>query len=301
MAWLQLTLECGREAAEKLSVLLEKFGANSVSWVAASSEDLLIESSFTSVDFWERTHISALLHADTDLDILLASLRNCVGADQIRGYHIAVVEDRDWVSEAQQAHQPLIFGNRLCICPGWCVPPDNIPHLLMLDPGLAFGTGGHDTTAMCLEWLVQNDITGKVVIDYGCGSGVLALAASALGASHVYAVDIDPQALQAARANTERNGMQGNITVAHPDEMTLPVADIMLANVLLGPLVKLAPEFAGLVRVQGTLVLSGLLAVQAEECLVAYQTWFNMDTPCYRKEWALLQGMRLQDRGLVAD
>ena len=231
MSWFQLTLECGGDAADKLSVLLQQFGAISVSLTAASGEDLLVEGSFTTEDFWERTRISALLHEDTDLDILLVCLRNCVGPDQIHTRHIEVIEDRDWVSEVQQSQQAHIFGSRLCVCPGWRTPPDNIPHLIRLDPGLAFGTGGHDTTAMCLEWLVQNNISGKVVIDYGCGSGILALAASALGASHVYAIDIDPQALQAAVLNVERNRMQCKITVAHPEEIELPGASILLANV----------------------------------------------------------------------
>lgn len=294
MAWLQLTLECERNAVERLCALLERFGADSISFSAASGEALLAEGCITTEDFWERTRICALVHGDTDLDILLVCLRNCAGPDQIHTHHIEVIEDRDWVSEVQRSHHAHIFGNRLCICPGWRTPPDNIPHLIRLDPGLAFGTGGHDTTAMCLEWLVQNDIEGRVVIDYGCGSGVLALAASALGASHVYAIDIDPQALQAAIVNAERNHMQGKITVAHPDEIDLPVAGILLANVLLGPLVRLAPEFAGLVYGGGVIILSGLLAVQAEECLAAYQTWFNMKPPLYRREWALLQGVRRQ-------
>ena len=294
MAWLQLTLDCERKVVETLSDLLERFGAVSVSLSAVTGEAALAEGVVLREEFWERTRISALLHEDTDLDILLACLRNCAGPDRIHGHQIQVVGDRDWVNEVQQSLRPQIFGDRLCICPGWYAPPDNIPHLIMLDPGLAFGTGGHDTTAMCLDWLVQNDITGKVVIDYGCGSGVLALAAAALGASHVYAVDIDPQALAASRSNAERNRRQFNITVAHPGEIKLPAADILLANVLLGPLLKLAPEFARLVCGGGTVVLSGLLVVQSEECLAAYQTWFNMAHPWHRKEWVLLHGVRIQ-------
>jgi len=294
MSWLQLTLECERNAVERLCALLERFSAVSISLSASSGEAMLAEGIGLREDFWERTRISALLHKDTDLDILLACLRNCAGTEQILGYQIEMVGDKDWVSEVQQSHHPQVFGNRLCVCPGWCTPPDDIPHLIMLDPGLAFGTGGHDTTAMCLDWLVQNDITGRVVIDYGCGSGVLALAAAALGASHVYAVDIDPQALAAARSNADRNQMQFNITVAYPGEIELPIADILLANVLLGPILELAPEFARLVGDGGAVVLSGLLAVQSEECLAAYQTWFNMDTPWYRREWALLHGIRMQ-------
>ena len=292
MAWLQLTLECDGETAEKLSVLLEQFGAISISLSAACDEILLAEGIPVPAGFWKRTRLSALLHEDTDLDILLVCLRNCAGPDRIRAHRIEMIGDRDWVSEVQKAHGPLIFGGRLCICPGWCEPPAHIPHLIRLDPGLVFGTGGHETTAMCLEWLVQNDVAGRTVIDYGCGSGVLALAAAALGAKHVYAVDIDPQALQATRENIERNRMQNRITVTAPGGSKLPVVDMLLANVLLEPLLKLAPEFAGLVCPGGALVLSGLLNVQAEECLAAYQTWFNMKPPLYRREWSFLQGVR---------
>ena len=294
MSWLQLTLECPEADVEKLSQLLEKFNADSISLSAVSGAALLADGAGLREEFWERTRISALLHEDTDLDILLACLRNCAGTDHILGHQIALIDDRDWVGEVQQSHQPRIFGNQLCICPGWCSPPDPIPHLIILDPGLAFGTGGHDTTAMCLDWLVQNEISGRVVIDYGCGSGVLALAAASLGASHVYAVDIDPQALEASRFNADRNNLHGNITVAHPDRIKLPVADILLANVLLSPLLELAPEFARRVCGGGSVVLSGVLAVQSEECLAAYQTWFNMDAPWYRSEWALLYGTRMQ-------
>ena len=292
MAWLQLTLECDRDATEKLSGLLEQFGVISVSLSAASNEALFVEGGNIPEDFWVRTRISALLHEDTDLDILLVCLRNCAGAERIHTHHIELIGDKDWVYEVQLAHRPQIFGNRLCICPGWCVPPDHIPHLVMLDPGLAFGTGAHDTTTMCLEWLVQNAVAGKAVIDYGCGSGILALAASALGARHVYAVDIDPQALQAARSNTERNHRQCNITVGRLEEIELPVADILIANMLLGPILKFAPAFAGQVCGGGVIILSGLLAGEIEECLAAYQTWFNMEPPCYRREWAMVQGMR---------
>ncbi|MGH8120591.1 MAG: 50S ribosomal protein L11 methyltransferase [Gammaproteobacteria bacterium] len=292
MSWLQLTLECDGTAAEKLSGLLEQFGAISVSLSGAGDEMLLEEGILATDGFWKCTRLSALLHEDTDLDILLVCLRNCAGPDQIHAHQVEVIGDRDWVREVQKAHRPLIFGERLCVCPDWYEPPAHIPHLIMLNPGLAFGTGGHDTTAMCLEWMVQNDIADKIVIDYGCGSGVLALAAAALGANHVYAVDIDPQALLAARENAERNHMQDTVTISLPGAFKLPVADILLANILLGPLLRLAPEFAGLVGGGGALVLSGLLAVQVEDCLAAYQTWFNMQPPLYRREWSLLEGNR---------
>ena len=292
MAWLQLTFESNRESANTLSELLEQFGAVSVSLSASSNELLFGQGSSKSEDLWEQTRVTALLHEDTDLDTLIVVARNRVGADQIRQHQIELIEDRDWVSEYQQTHGPRIFGDQLCICPGWCTPPDHIPNILMLDPGLAFGTGTHDTTGMCLDWLVDHDVCGKQVIDYGCGSGVLALAALKLGAAHAWAVDIDAQALEAARANADRNQLSDQITIMHPDAIELPVVDMLLANVLLNPLKILATKFAGLVSADGVVVISGILATQAEECLAAYQSWFNMQTPVFRREWALLEGTR---------
>jgi len=292
MAWLQLTFESNRESANTLSELLEKFGAVSVSLSASSNELLFGQGSSKSEDLWEQTRVTALLHEDTDLDTLIVVARNRVGADQIRQHQIELIEDRDWVSEYQQTHGPRIFGDQLCICPGWCTPPDHIPNILMLDPGLAFGTGTHDTTGMCLDWLVDHDVCGKQVIDYGCGSGILALAALKLGAAHAWAVDIDAQALEATRANADRNQLSDQITIMHPDAIELPVVDMLLANVLLNPLKILATKFAGLVSADGVVVISGILATQAEECLAAYQSWFNMQTPVFRREWALLEGTR---------
>lgn len=292
MAWLQLTFESNRESANTLSELLEKFGAVSVSLSASSNELLFGQGSSKSEDLWEQTRVTALLHEDTDLDTLIVVARNRVGADQIRQHQIELIEDRDWVSEYQQTHGPRIFGDQLCICPGWCTPPDHIPNILMLDPGLAFGTGTHDTTGMCLDWLVDHDVCGKQVIDYGCGSGVLALAALKLGAAHAWAVDIDAQALEATRANADRNQLSDQITIMHPDAIELPVVDMLLANVLLNPLKILATKFAGLVSADGVVVISGILATQAEECLAAYQSWFNMQTPVFRREWAMLEGTR---------
>jgi ribosomal protein L11 methyltransferase len=292
LAWLQLTFDCNRDSAKSLSELLEQFGAASVSLSAVSSELLFGQGDSVSEDLWEQTRVTALLDEDMDLDTLLVVVRDRIGADHIQGHHIELIEDKDWVSEYQHAHGPKIFGDKFCICPGWCPPPENIPDVLMLDPGLAFGTGTHDTTAMCLAWLVQHDVKDRQIIDYGCGSGILALAALKLGAAHAFAVDIDPQALEAASANAGRNQLSDRITIMHPQEPALPAADVLLANILLNPLKDLAAKFAGLVLPEGHIVLSGILSTQAEECLAAYQSWFNMQAPAYRREWALLEGTR---------
>jgi len=292
MSWLQLTLESDLESAEQLSELLEQFGAISVSLTAMSDEKIFGQAIEKDPVLWQQTRVIALLHEDTDLDTLLVCLRNRVGEGKIDKHEISMLQDRDWVNEFKSAHGVKIFADRLCVCPSWCeLPKDDIPHII-LDPGLAFGTGTHETTAACLEWLAENSIKDKTVIDFGCGSGILALAAVKLGAEKVYAVDIDPQALQASEANAKRNGITDRLVIANPDDIQLPGVDILLANVLLNPLQELASLFSQLVLPSGDLVLSGLLSTQAEECLEAYQSWFNMDEPVFKQEWCLLHGTR---------
>ena len=292
MPWLQLTLESDLESAEQLSELLEQFGAASVSLTAMSDEKIFGQAIEKDSVLWQQTRVIALLHEDTDLDTLLVCLRNRVGEGKIAKHEISMLEDRDWVDEFKSGHGVKIFADRLCVCPSWCdLPQDDIPHII-LDPGLAFGTGTHETTAACLEWLAENDVKDKTVIDFGCGSGILALAAVKLGAKKVYAVDIDPQALQATEENAKRNEIRERLHIAHPDDIQLPVADVLVANVLLNPLQELANHFSELVRSSGDLVLSGLLSTQVQECLEAYQSWFNMDEPIFKQEWSLLHGTR---------
>ena len=292
MPWLQLTLESDLESAEQLSELLEQFGAVSVSLTAMSDEKIFGQAIEKDPVLWQQTRVIALLHEDTDLDTLLVCLRNRVDEGKIGKHEISMLEDRDWVNEFKSGHGVKIFADRLCVCPSWCeLPQADIPHII-LDPGLAFGTGTHETTAACLEWLAENDVKDKTVIDFGCGSGILALAAVKLGAKKVYAVDIDPQALQATEENAKRNEIRERLHIAHPDDIQLPVADVLVANVLLNPLQELANHFSELVRSSGDLVLSGLLSTQVQECLEAYQSWFNMDEPIFKQEWSLLHGTR---------
>jgi len=293
MPWLQLTLETDKDSAEQLSELLDQFGAISISLSAASNEAIYGQGVISEAELWDHTRITTQLHEDTDLDVLLVCLRDRVGAERIIRHHINLLKDKDWINEYKQGQRPIDFGEQLCICPSWCEPPEEVNHYIILDPGLVFGTGTHVTTALCLEWLANNDNNGQCVIDFGCGSGILALAALRLGATAAYAVDIDPQAIQATQENAERNHLTENMTIAHPDEIELPTADILLANILSGPLQELASDFAKKVKPQGKIVLSGILAVQTEDCLSTYASWFNMGPPLFRQEWALLQGTRL--------
>jgi len=292
MSWLQLVVETDREHSDELAAFLENFSAAAVSFSAASDEPVFDLNDDDDSGYWQRTRVSALLPVDVDMDILLVCMRDRIGAEHIFNREITCVADQDWVQSYQQQQQPLIFADRLCVCPSWCeIPPGDLANIT-LDPGLAFGTGTHATTALCLEWLAQHDLAHRSVIDFGCGSGILALAAARLGAKQVTAVDIDPQAIQASRENAGKNNLQSKIIIGHPEQIEMGAADILVANVLLNPLLGLASRFAELVKPGGWLVLSGLLPAQVESCLVAYDHCFNMQTPVFRDEWALLQGTR---------
>lgn len=305
MSWLQLELETNQTQAEELSELLEQFGAVSVSLTASSDEPLFdtqgqgekpgedqSEDNNDNKKLWQKTRVIALLHPDSDLDIMLVCLRDRIGADNIYQHKIELLKDKDWVSEFKAEHQPLFFSDRVCISPSWCDRPENNIPTLVLDPGLAFGTGAHPTTSLCIEWLAENDLTNKTVIDYGCGSGILAMVAALLGAKKVYAVDIDNQALQAARDNISTNDLTETIVLGHVDDCPLPVADILIANILMNPLKELVDKFSGLTKSGGNIILSGLLHVQAQECLDEYGACFNMDEPVFNSEWTRLHGIR---------
>lgn len=295
MSWLQLELETNQAKAEELAELLEQFGAVSVSFTA-SSEEPLFDSQGQGKDdsnsLWQKTRVTALLHPDADLDIMLVCLRDRIGAENIYQHKIERLKDKDWVSEFKAQHEPLIFSERVCICPSWCEKPENNLPTLILDPGLAFGTGAHPTTSLCIEWLAVNDVSNKVIIDYGCGSGILAMVAALLGAEKVYAVDIDPQAIVAAKENIDQNNLDDKIIIGHVDDCELPVADVMIANILMNPLKGLVEKFSNLTKPGGEIILSGLLHVQAEECLAAYGSCFSMDEPVFNSEWTRLHGIR---------
>ena len=296
MPWLQLTLGSDAESAVQMAALLAKFEAVSVSFSAANDEkifDCEPPVSKENLDLWQEVRIVALLHMDTDLDVLLGCLRNKIGHDLQLDYALTVLEDsNDWVQFSQSEHGIKVFADRLCICPSWCEPPKNSMQVVYLDPGLAFGTGTHETTAACLEWLAKHSLAGKSLIDYGCGSGILALAAVKLGAQHVYAVDIDSQAVQVSKENAKINNVSDQLVIANANDIELPAVDVLVANLLLNPLNQLAGCFADLVHASGDLVLSGLLATQVEDCMAVYQRWFVMSEPIFKQEWAMLHGVR---------
>ena len=291
MAWLRLTLELAAPQVEAVTDFLEQFDAACVSYRPASTEPLFAGVGADPV-LWQRTLVTALIDAETDIDILLACLRNRIGDANIHACDIEPLQDRNWIESYRENVSALVLGRRLCICPSWLEPVPGCEHNVILDPGLAFGSGTHATTRMCLDWLVCADLSDRTVIDYGCGSGILALAAARLGARHVYALDIDPQALQATRKNIEINRLEKQISVLEAGAAAVPRVDILIANILLQPLLQLAGLFEQLITERGCIVLSGILSTQAQQCLETYGRWFKMEPPGFLEEWALLHGHR---------
>lgn len=300
MAWLQLRVGTDPDHAELVEDLLMGLGAVSVTLEDAADQPLY-EPEPGTTPLWHQTSVVGLFAADSDMEALRRQL-----AEQYheRTQHplgdvaLEVVEDKDWTRAWMDDFQPLRFGERLWICPSWHQPPDPGAVTLMLDPGLAFGTGTHPTTALCLEWLDGARIADREVIDYGCGSGVLGLAALLLGARSVAGIDTDPQALEASRENASRNGVSPDkLKLFLPDHTPQLQCDILLANILAEPLLALAPQLADLVRPGGELVLSGILESQADALTTRYEPWFAMDAPILSEGWVRLNGIRRQDAG----
>ena len=239
---------------------------------------------------WEHSRVVALLEADADIDALLAEAAAAIGLPTVAEYSVEEVAEQNWVQLTQSQFDPIRVSERLWIVPSWHESPDPAAVNLILDPGMAFGTGSHPTTRLCLEWLERNVTAECSVLDYGCGSGILAIAAARLGAGRVAGVDIDPQAVDAARANAERNG----VTALFADSAQ-PVAgeyDLVVANILSNPLRVLAPAICAHVRSGGRLALSGILREQAEEIISIYAQWLPMQVADTREDWVCLSGVK---------
>lgn len=244
---------------------------------------------------WPNTRLLALFDAGTERTLVRAGLAGALGIDPLPPHEFAVLEARAWEREWLKHFAPMRFGERLWVVPGECEPPAPDACNVLLDPGLAFGTGTHQTTALCLAWLDgDTGLPGCRLVDYGCGSGILAVAAAKLGAAEILAVDTDPQALRATRANAERNGVQDRIRACSPDEIPGDwQSERLVANILAAPLVGLAPRFRDLLEPGGSLALSGLLARQVAEVRAAYAAWCELDAPALLDGWARLDGVKV--------
>lgn len=291
MPWLQLELEATPDNAEQLSELLHTAGASAVTLQDAADQPLF-EPPLGTTPLWNTTRVIGLFAADTDVPVVLASLQQQLEPDPLPAWHLNPLEDRDWVRAWMDDFQPMRFGERLWICPSGYTPPEPQAVNILLDPGLAFGTGTHPTTAMCLRWLDAHAPQGLTVIDYGCGSGILAIAACKLGARHANGVDTDPQALLATHDNAEKNQVSDCIDVYLPADFPPQPVPLLLANILAGPLQSLAHRFSELVKPAGHIVLSGILAEQAELVMQQYRAAFDIQLIDQQEDWVCLAGQR---------
>ena len=293
MPWLQLSIEATAEQAEIASEAFTAAGALSVTVLDAGDEPLL-EPAPGETPLWSCNRIVALFSPETDVAQVEGCLRDRLPVESIK-CQVEQLQDRDWSNTWRDNFSAMQFGNKLWVCPLGEWPPDPGACVVQMDPGLAFGTGTHVTTGLCLEWLDAHTPAGKLVIDYGCGSGILAIAACKLGADRVCAVDIDPQALLATRENASRNAVEDCLEVRLPGELATDPVDLVMANILANPLIELAGLLAARVRTGGQLIMTGILRKQDAAVMAAYDDWFDFRPPVTREEWVLLEGIKRSD------
>lgn len=292
MAWLLLQLETCPEEAEALEVLLEEAGAVAIT-MEDSADQPLLEPGVGETPLWRRTRLTAMYPAGTDMETVLQALP--AGLLSPSGYRVEILEERAWEREWMRHYRPMRFGERLWICPSWQAPPDPAAANLLLDPGLAFGTGTHPTTALCLGELAGMALDGVAAVDYGCGSGILAVAALKLGANRALGVDNDPQALAATRENAARNLIpETTLQVCLPEQIEWGTwtrqADVVIANILAGPLVSLSGSLLHFLRPGGTLLLAGMLESQAPSLCDHYAPHLALRISGEREGWVCLRG-----------
>jgi len=295
MGWLSVSFLTDASRADPLCDALMEAGALSASIEDADAgtpdeRPQFGEPGSVNSPGWDHSRVVALLEADADVAALLAEASAAIGLSEPLKYSVEAVADQNWVQLTQSQFDPIRVSERLWIVPSWHESPDPAAINLILDPGMAFGTGSHPTTRLCLEWLERNVSPACTVLDYGCGSGILAIAAARLGAGRVAGVDIDPQAVESARANAERN----EVTALFADSAE-PVAgeyDLVVANILSNPLRVLAPAICAHVRSGGSLALSGILREQAEEIIAIYAQWLPMQVADTREDWVCLSGVK---------
>lgn len=290
MPWQNLTLTIAADQAEEIQARLMTAGALSISLQDAGDSPVL-EPRPGETPLWPVMKLTALFPTETDLTSVSDAIRAQYKLAQDPS--VESVADQDWTRSWMDDFNPMKFGDRLWICPTWHTPPEPQATNLKLDPGLAFGTGNHPTTALCLQWLDQHLQPGAQVLDYGCGSGILAIAAIRLGAGSAWATDIDSQALTATRNNARLNDIPDQtLTIASPEALANLKADVVIANILSGPLITLADDLCNYIKPGGQLILSGILETQAETTAAAFSGQITWDTPESREGWVRLSGRR---------
>ncbi len=290
--WFELTLEAGAMLTpEEIDEALVNAGAVAVT-MQDGEDNPIFEPLPGETPLWSTTLVTGLFELPCDVEAIKESLSESLNEPFLPIVVTKDIEDKDWVGAWQDNYKPIKFGDNLWICPTHLEPPEPEVTTVMLDPGLAFGTGTHPTTALCLEWLSDHKerYFDKAVIDYGCGSGILGVAAKKLGAGVCFSTDIDPQAIRAAEQNANRNGVEVNPTL--PEDFNPEPAAVLLANILANPLIDLAPLLTKYVVSGGDIVLSGLLEHDAENVQAAYEKYFTFEAPQEREGWVRLHGVK---------
>ena len=289
MSWLQVRLALTPAQAETYEDLMLELGAVSVTFMDAEDQPIF-EPDLGTTPLWSQTHLLALFAGDTDAAALEQRVQLLANG---LVYEVERLEDQEWERSWMDNFQPMRFGQRLWIVPSWHEAPEPEAVNLLLDPGLAFGTGTHPTTSLCLQWLDGEPVQGLQVLDFGCGSGILAIAALLLGAERAVGTDIDVQALEASRENANRNGIDpARFPLYLPADLPTEQADVVVANILAGPLVGLAEQITRLTRIGGRLALSGILAEQAEDVRAAYAGCFDLEPTATLDGWVRISGTR---------
>ncbi len=297
MAWLTLIADTDAQHAEALSEALMEGGALSVDLLDADADTpdeqaIFGEPGEPPPGVWQHNRISALFDQDQDVVAILQAAVTAVGLAKLPEYRIETLADNDWVRLTQSQFEPIPISPRLWIVPTWHTPSDASAINIVLDPGLAFGTGSHPTTRLCLRWLDSNMPQGVTVLDYGCGSGILAIAAMKLGAACAVGVDVDKQAVIASRDNALANQVE-HVEFFLPDGCDARATyDVVVANILTNPLRMLAPLLAGATKQGGQIVLSGILQEQAADVMAIYGQWFDLNPPVFEDGWSCLSGRK---------
>lgn len=294
MPWLQVKTAAGQRDPDTIEAVLGELGAVAV-WLQDAGDEPVLEPAPGETPGWSETIVTALFTTDFAEDPLRAALTDRFPAVE---WHFSRIEDQDWQAAFEQTLRPLQFGERLWVAPDGSTAPADAA-VVTLAPGMAFGTGEHPTTAMCLNWLAGQRLDGLNVLDYGCGSGLLAIAAAKLGAAGCCAVDIDPQALDATKDNAVTNSVADRLVIVKPDAVPAGAQyDVLVANILSGTLIDLGPTLRDLVKAGAPLALTGILAEQAEGVAEAWSEWADLNVGDQDGDWVLLSGSKLgKERG----
>lgn len=291
MAWHQLSVITEENTAPEVADFFSELGAVSVTYMDAEDQPVY-EPAIGETKIWRLTQVIALFELEIEPELVKTLLFSKFEQLSEDNWFAEVLQDQVWERAWMEHYHPMKFGDSLWVCPTGQEKSEEGTVCMVLDPGLAFGTGTHPTTALCLEWLATHDLSDKTVIDYGCGSGILAVAAVLLGAKDVIGVDIDPQAIIATQANAEKNGVQNKIKCYLPEQFTPRQTDIVLANILANPLCEMSESISALLKPEGQLVLSGILNEQADLVLSAYQQYGVQFQPVASQEdWCRLDGI----------